>query len=145
MSSKVCTAAKNSETTIKVINFLLAIIFKWKMLNLPLSGSCLFAVLNWRKCLVSTPNLIPTYLQRHPLSLVNTPYNFKNVTSCYCVSTSPSCTASEIFTTCLWIPNLHELECGPMPNVMVALPNIGGALCSMPQSLADAHYLTAMQ
>jgi len=33
-----------------------------------------------------------------------------------------------------------ELECGPMPNVMVALPNIGGALCSTPQSLADAHY-----
>jgi len=32
------------------------------------------------------------------------------------------------------------LECGPMPNEMVALPNIGGALCSMPQSLADAHY-----
>jgi len=26
-----------------------------------------------------------------------------------------------------------------MPNVMAALPNIGGALCSMPQSLADAH------
>ena len=33
-----------------------------------------------------------------------------------------------------------QLECGPMPNVMVALTNIGGALCSMPQSLADAHY-----
>jgi len=32
------------------------------------------------------------------------------------------------------------LECGPMPNLMVALPNIGGALCSTPQSLADAHY-----
>jgi len=31
-------------------------------------------------------------------------------------------------------------ECGSMPNVMVALPNIGGALCSTPQSLADAHY-----
>jgi len=29
------------------------------------------------------------------------------------------------------------LECGPMPNVMAALPNIGGALCSTPQSLAD--------
>jgi len=29
--------------------------------------------------------------------------------------------------------------------VMVALPNIGGALCSMPQSLADVHYLTAVQ
>jgi len=27
-----------------------------------------------------------------------------------------------------------------MPNVMVALPNIGGALCSTPQSLANAHY-----
>jgi len=27
-----------------------------------------------------------------------------------------------------------------MPNVMVALPNIGSALYSMPQSLADAHY-----
>ena len=33
-----------------------------------------------------------------------------------------------------------ELECGPMPNVMAGLPNIGGALCSTPQSLADAHY-----
>jgi len=32
-----------------------------------------------------------------------------------------------------------ELECGPMPNVMAALPNIGGAVCSTPQSLADAH------
>jgi len=27
-----------------------------------------------------------------------------------------------------------------MPNVMAALPNIGGVLCSMLQSLADAHY-----
>jgi len=34
----------------------------------------------------------------------------------------------------------YQVECGPMPNVMVALPNIGGALCSTPQSLADAHY-----
>ena len=32
-----------------------------------------------------------------------------------------------------------------MPNVMVTLPNIGGALCSMPQSLADAHYYSAVQ
>jgi len=32
-----------------------------------------------------------------------------------------------------------------MPNVMVVLPNIGGDLCSTPQSLADAHYLTAVQ
>jgi len=38
-----------------------------------------------------------------------------------------------------------KLECGPMPNVMVAAPNIGGALCSTPQSLADAHYWSAVQ
>ena len=36
--------------------------------------------------------------------------------------------------------NIGELECGQMPNVMAALPNIGGGLCSTPQSLADAHY-----
>jgi len=34
----------------------------------------------------------------------------------------------------------QQLECGPMPNLMVALPNTGGALCSTPQSFADAHY-----
>jgi len=34
----------------------------------------------------------------------------------------------------------EELERGPMPNVMVASRNIGGALCSTPQSMADAHY-----
>jgi len=32
-----------------------------------------------------------------------------------------------------------ELECASMPNVMAAVPNIGGAFCSTPQSLADAH------
>jgi len=26
------------------------------------------------------------------------------------------------------------------PNLMVALPNVADALCSTPQSLADAHY-----
>ena len=30
-------------------------------------------------------------------------------------------------------------------HVMTALPNIGGALCSTPQSLADAHYQSAVQ
>jgi len=38
-----------------------------------------------------------------------------------------------------------ELECGQMPNVMAALPKIGGGLCSTLQSLADAHYYTAVQ
>jgi len=32
-----------------------------------------------------------------------------------------------------------------MPNVMVAPPNIDGAVCSTLQSLADVHYLTAVQ
>ena len=32
-----------------------------------------------------------------------------------------------------------------MPNVVAALPNIGGALCSTLQSLADAHYYSAVQ
>jgi len=31
-----------------------------------------------------------------------------------------------------------------MPNVTVALPNIGGALCSTPQNLVDAHYYMYM-
>jgi len=34
----------------------------------------------------------------------------------------------------------QKLECGRMPNVMAALPHIGGALCSTLQSLADADY-----
>jgi len=37
------------------------------------------------------------------------------------------------------------LECGPMPNVMAALPNTGGALCSTPQSVANAQYSSVMQ
>jgi len=40
---------------------------------------------------------------------------------------------------------MMKLECGPMPNVMVTPQHIGGALCSMPQSFADAHYWSAMQ
>jgi len=47
----------------------------------------------------------------------------------------------EVVGQCVTVLNLWmKLECGPMPNLMVALPNIGGALCSTPQSLADAHY-----
>jgi len=32
-----------------------------------------------------------------------------------------------------------------MPKLMAALPNIGRALCSTPQSLADSHYQSAVQ
>ena len=38
------------------------------------------------------------------------------------------------------IKKKKKLECEPMPKVMAVLPNIGGALCSTLQSLADAHY-----
>jgi len=49
-----------------------------------------------------------------------------------------------------YILNIHnrghsKLQRGPMPNVMAALLNIGGALCSAPQSLADAQYQSAVQ
>jgi len=38
-----------------------------------------------------------------------------------------------------------EVECGPMPNVMAGLPNIDDALCSTPQSLADAQCWSVVQ
>jgi len=50
-----------------------------------------------------------------------------------------------------WIKNkikikIRLLECGPMLNVMAALRTVSGALCSTsPQSLADAHYQSAVQ
>jgi len=33
----------------------------------------------------------------------------------------------------LWSMHNITLECGPIPNVMAALPNIGGVLCSCVQ------------
>ena len=51
--------------------------------------------------------------------------------------------ATSVVTFITALRYITELECGPMPNVMVALPITGGALCSTPRSLADAHYLTA--
>ena len=33
-------------------------------------------------------------------------------------------------TAAVQVTRLNKLECGPMPNVIVALPSIGGALCS---------------
>jgi len=52
-----------------------------------------------------------------------------------------ACYKERNYGTLVYDAGLQEkLECGPLPNVMVALPNIGGALCSTPQSLDDAHY-----
>jgi len=39
----------------------------------------------------------------------------------------------------------QNIECGPMPNEMATLPNIGGALCSTPQNVANAQYSSAVQ
>jgi len=50
---------------------------------------------------------------------------------------SARCLSADTWHRRTWV----KLECGPMPSVMVALPNIGGALCSTPQSLADARLL----
>jgi len=46
-------------------------------------------------------------------------------------------TCNSVLSVCLL---QIKLECGPMPNVMAALPNTGGAPCSTPQSLAVVHY-----
>ena len=45
----------------------------------------------------------------------------------------------------LTVQDKMKLEFGPMLNVMAALPNIDGALCSTPLSLADAQYWSAVQ
>ena len=44
-----------------------------------------------------------------------------------------------LFNDNILIESSEKLECGPMPIMMAALPNIGGALCSTPQTLADVH------
>jgi len=45
---------------------------------------------------------------------------------------------------CRLVQLIYILECGPVPNEMATLPNIDGALCWTPQSLADAHYSSAV-
>jgi len=43
------------------------------------------------------------------------------------------------------VQTTDKLKCGPVPNVMAALPNTGDALCSTTQSFADAHYYSVVQ
>jgi len=45
----------------------------------------------------------------------------------------------------LWIVVDGTRNVANDPNVMAALPNVGGTLCSMLQSLADAQYWSAVQ
>jgi len=49
-------------------------------------------------------------------------------------------TGRKVFSENSWQMQLllnTKLECGPIPNAMATLPNIGGALCSTPQSLTS--------
>jgi len=75
----------------------------------------------------------------YPVCRLNTAANclFKSHGICY--SSIQQIVDNLVDSLTNW-PCSFELECGRMPNLMVALPNIGGALCSTPQSLADAHY-----
>jgi len=85
----------------------------------------------------STPHLLPTCHLGNKLSRLSCKAH-------YPISTSrpvhPLKIKINIESHINMLLTLYKLECGPMPNVMAALPNIGGTLCSTPQSLADAHY-----
>jgi len=91
------------------------------------------------------PDCLPPSLRRTEMA------QHHNTASCGQETASPANTGSDNKSTkvqhkyyrqsnTISIITKSKLECGPMPNMMVALPNIGGALCSTPQSLADAHY-----
>jgi len=83
-------------------------------------------------------------LQRRLFSALSLPC-IVSIATCLRIKMWPRMTYNIQFIFSIWIEQFkYQLECGPMP-VMAALPNIGGALCSTPQSLADAHYLTAVQ
>jgi len=60
------------------------------------------------------------------------------------LDTQHPCPMQQLHSHLHWLP-VHfrinyKLECGPMTHMMAALPNIGGALCSTSQSVADAQY-----
>ena len=86
--------------------------------------------------------LITSYRTRK-LAVATTPTSRQQST--YCRYSDDNVTAGRYFHNARLITPDYgilkdcELECGLMPNMMVALTNIGGAFCSTPQSLADAH------
>jgi len=54
-----------------------------------------------------------------------------------------NCECGRLANEC--IVELHETRMWADAQEMAALPNTGGALFSTPQSLADAHYSSAVQ
>jgi len=86
----------------------------------------------WRSWALTQCWSDPSFSPSH----INQSINLSITSCCYCTS------GVDVTTECiktLQVPNDWQA------NAMVALPNIGGALCSTLQSLADAHYLTAVQ
>ena len=73
---------------------------------------------------------------RGTLRIISTIYTAKHIYDCLYLC---HCQSKEACHA------MRKLEYGPMPNVMAALPKLGGALCSMQQRLADAHYFSAVQ
>jgi len=51
-----------------------------------------------------------------------------------------------VYTFCITMVYINNYKCWPMPNVMAAVSNIGGAICSIPhfgwQPLLDCHTVT---
>jgi len=68
-------------------------------------------------CSIKIQNGLPFWCQITQIVLENRPLNDVVVV---------------VVTCCFSITNINQ-KCGPMPNVMATLPNIGGALCSMLQ------------
>jgi len=60
-----------------------------------------------------------------------------------CAAARDLCKKNVKMSQCLKRFVRKTLECGSIPNVMVALPSIGGAFCSTPESSAGAHYSAA--
>jgi len=52
---------------------------------------------------------------------------------------------NSVFTAAKLLLTRNMGQCPTWWPALAALPNIGGALCSTPQSLADAHYYSAVQ
>jgi len=88
-------------------------------------GRCLFSVLKFGMRV----HILPV-LQRRDVA-----YNIYNSVMVLCggLGWLPIDFRSPIKCVVFTSDSYELLECGPMPNVMAALPNIGGALCSTPQ------------
>jgi len=107
-----------------------------------------------KSCLVDVEeeSIGKTYTNRMPHSSVYKDYLVILITSsCTTFSaTGITCRPNWIFESVILSGvcghcNIFTNKCGPILKVMAALPNVGGALCSTPQRMADTHYRSAVQ